>query len=136
MNLIIDANIVIASLISTQGKTFEVMLSDKTKLFAPDYIEHEIEKYKEEILTKSELTDPEFHSLLTIVLSNINLAPYETFSKQINKAGEITPDPNDTEYFALALELNCPIWSNDKKLKEQDEVKIYSTDEILTFIND
>ena len=34
-------------------------------------------------------------------------------------------------YFALALKLNCGIWSNDKKLKNQDKVKVYSTEDLL-----
>jgi len=41
-----------------------------------------------------------------------------------------TPDPDDMAYFALALKLNCAIWSNDKKLKEQDKVKVYNTHEL------
>lgn len=33
-------------------------------------------------------------------------------------------------YFALALKLKCPIWSNDKKLKEQNIITIYHTHEL------
>ena len=51
----------------------------------------------------------------------------------IDGAERISPDPKDTSYFALALKLNCPIWSNDKKLKEQNKIKIYSTEEIVKF---
>ena len=35
------------------------------------------------------------------------------------------------KYFALALKLNCPIWSEDKALKKQSKVKVYSTSELL-----
>ncbi|MBI2152065.1 hypothetical protein HYU21_05030 [Candidatus Woesearchaeota archaeon] len=34
-------------------------------------------------------------------------------------------------YFALALKLNCALWSNDKKLREQSEVKVYNTYELV-----
>ena len=34
-------------------------------------------------------------------------------------------------YFALELKLNWGIWSNDKKLKEQNKVKVYSTEDLL-----
>ena len=37
----------------------------------------------------------------------------------------------DVLYFALALKLKCGIWSNDKKLKEQNKVKVYCTGELL-----
>ena len=43
----------------------------------------------------------------------------------------ISPDADDTAYIALALHLNCPIWSNDKKLKKQDKVKVITTKELL-----
>jgi predicted nucleic acid-binding protein len=36
----------------------------------------------------------------------------------MERAREICPDENDGDYFAVALELNCAIWSNDKKLKD------------------
>ena len=50
------------------------------------------------------------------------------------KQKKISPDINDTEYFALALKLKCSIWSNDKKLKKQNKVKVYSTEEIVRVI--
>ncbi|MBN2517441.1 MAG: hypothetical protein JXB14_01210 [Candidatus Altiarchaeota archaeon] len=48
----------------------------------------------------------------------------------MEKARNLSPDPNDSEYFALALKLGCPIWSNDKALKKQDVVRVYSTKEL------
>jgi predicted nucleic acid-binding protein len=33
-------------------------------------------------------------------------------------------------YHALALKLNCAIWTNDKKLKQQTKIKIYHTHEL------
>jgi len=43
----------------------------------------------------------------------------------------VSPDINDVPYLALALKLNCPVWSNDRKLKNQNAVRIYSTQEII-----
>ena len=37
-------------------------------------------------------------------------------------------------YFALALKLNCAIWSNDKKLKEQNKIQVCSTHELSKII--
>ncbi|MBS3175821.1 hypothetical protein J4457_01145 [Candidatus Woesearchaeota archaeon] len=45
-------------------------------------------------------------------------------------AENLTPDPDDMAYFAIALRLNCAIWSNDKKLKEQNKIKVYHTHEL------
>ena len=35
-----------------------------------------------------------------------------------------SPDENDSEYFALAMKFGCPIWSNDKRIKLQDKVRV------------
>ena len=48
----------------------------------------------------------------------------------VEEAEKLTPDPDDMAYFALALKLNCAIWSNDKKLKDQNKIKIYNTHEL------
>ncbi|MBI4895257.1 MAG: hypothetical protein HY831_02060 [Candidatus Aenigmarchaeota archaeon] len=44
---------------------------------------------------------------------------------------KIFPDHNDIKYFALALKLNCGIWTNEKILKEQNKIPIYSTEELI-----
>lgn len=50
------------------------------------------------------------------------------------QAQSITPDKYDQDYFALALKLGCPIWSNDKALKGQKRIKVYSTKEVADLI--
>ncbi len=43
----------------------------------------------------------------------------------------ISPDKNDALYFASALKMNSAIWSNDKKPKEQNKVKVCSAGELM-----
>jgi predicted nucleic acid-binding protein len=50
------------------------------------------------------------------------------------KARRISPDPDDVQYFALALKLDASIWSNDKNLKNQNIVKVFSTDELVKIL--
>jgi len=69
-----------------------------------------------------------------LISTRIDLIPNREFKDFIKQAEEITPDPDDTEYFALALKFNCPIWSQNKKLKQQDKIKIYSTEELIEVI--
>jgi len=49
----------------------------------------------------------------------------------LKEAKSISPDPDDSDFFALALKLNCPIWSEEKKLKKQLEVKVVNTSELI-----
>ena len=64
----------------------------------------------------------------------ISIVPKEEYSLFLDDAKSISPDENDVMYFALALKLKCGIWSNDKKLKNQDKVPIYSTNELVKLI--
>jgi len=45
----------------------------------------------------------------------VPVSEYKDFRQE---AESISPDPNDMQYFALALKLCCPIWSNDKNAEE------------------
>ena len=134
MELVVDANVIISSLISSSGKTAEMLFSDKLKLYAPEYLLEEIVKYRKYILEKSGLSLEEMNMLLSLISSNIEFISFSDFGKFIKRASEICPDENDTEYFALALKLNCSIWSNDGKLKEQNKVKVYNTLELIKIL--
>jgi len=85
------------------------------------------------IENKTGLPKDEIKAILKkiITMANINVVPVADFRKYSKKAKEISPDPDDTVYFALALKLNCPIWSNDLQLKKQDSIKVYTTEEII-----
>ena len=104
-------------------------------------IREEVEKSISSIFHKalesgdiSETTQEEFIEIIHILKEIIIIIPKEDYSCFIKKAEKISPDPNDILYFALALKLNCPIWSNDKKLKEQNKILIYSTKDIIDIL--
>lgn len=130
MDLVIDANILFAVLIK-KGKTEELLFAEAFNLFAPEFIFEEFKKYKDLILKKTGRSPKEFEKLISIVKKRIKLIPNEEITKFLKKAERISPDDNDVDYFALALKLKCPIWSNDKRLKKQKKVIIYSTSELI-----
>lgn len=41
----------------------------------------------------------------------------------------------DIPYFALALYLNCGIWSNEKRFKKQSRIKAVSTADLISFLS-
>ncbi len=131
MDLVIDANIFISALISTNGRTFDLIFNDDIRLFAPVFLLEEIKEHEDEILAKSGLLKADFDLFLSLVSSRISFISKEEFIPFLNKAEKFTPYIDDMEYFALALRLDCAIWSNDKELKKQETVKIYSTSELL-----
>ena len=129
MDLVVDANIIFATLIK-DSFSYDTIFSGKFHLFTPEYIFTELEKHKEELLNKTERTTEEFFRLIEILKRRIIIVPLEKLVPYVKEAEKITPDPDDLTYFALALKLNCAIWSNDKRLKEQGRIKVYNTHEV------
>lgn len=130
MDLVIDANVLFSILIKT-GKTEELFFEEDLHLFAPEFLFEEFEKYKELILEKTERTKEEFSRLITILKKRIKTIPNEETDKFLPEAKKVSPDPKDADYFAIALKMKCPLWSNDKTLKlKQKIVEIYSTENL------
>ena len=130
MQVVIDANIVIAMLIKP-GKPIGLISHNGLDIFAPELLFKEIKQNIETIIDKSRLTKDEIHQFITALRNNINIIPEEEFLKHRGKAEEICPDPKDITYFALALHLKCAIWTNENKLKEQNQIPIYKTHELF-----
>ena len=76
------------------------------------------------------LNDIQFSISLEIIKSLIDFVSEEEYCEFLKKAEDVSPDPEDIAFFALALKFSCPIWSNDKRLKQQDKVLVFSTNEI------
>lgn len=131
MMLVIDANILFATLIR-ESYTRQILLVGNHELYAPDYIFDEVKKHFQTLKQKTGLPKADLDELLSKIVKNgnIRIVKPENFKEKFTEARAISPDPDDVEYFALALKLDCPIWSNDKRLKEQKKVRIVSTKEL------
>jgi len=132
MELIVDANILFSALIRDSHIRHFLILSDNS-FYVPEFGLKEINRHIEIIQEKTGLNELEIKDILDkiIVLAEINIIPLDEFRNFIDTVKNISPDPDDVAYFALALKLKCPIWSNDKELKKQNVVKIYSTEELF-----
>ena len=130
MKLVIDANILFSALIK-DSFTVDIIVRDDIELFAPEFLFDEFLQHKEDILRKARKTTEELHRLLNSIKELIKIILEDDVDDIMDEAERISPDPKDIPYIALALKLEIPIWSNDKKLKEQDKVMVYSTEEII-----
>lgn len=131
MKAVIDANIVLAALISAEGLTRELLFSSNLELVSPEFLLEEINKYRPVVKEKTGYSEVDLNIVLSIILSKIIIISSTEYESVRPKAKQISPDLNDMEYFALALKFGCPLWSNDKALKKQSEVKVLSTSELL-----
>ena len=130
MDLVVDANIIIAAIIK-ESTSYTLLFREDFHLYTAEYIFTEIEEHKEEILKKTKKTEEDFYKLIETLKRRVILVPLEELIAYLGKAEKICPNPDDVVYFALALKLNCAVWSNDKDLKKQDKIKIYHTHDLM-----
>ncbi|MBD3211283.1 MAG: hypothetical protein GF311_01650 [Candidatus Lokiarchaeota archaeon] len=106
MKFVIDANILFATLIK-DGKTAELLINDKLQLFAPEFLFEEFAKYESLILKKTHPSHDEFQSYLKLLKDLIIFIPRKEITPFLDKVQEISPDPKDTVYLALAFALKA-----------------------------
>ena len=133
MLLVLDANILFSILIR-MSRTLELLLNSKLEIVSPDFILDEFIKHKDEISNKSGLDYSQLLTSIVLLGEKISFVAVEEYKTFLPRAVEISPDKDDVDYFVLALKLNCAIWSNDKNLKDQDKIKIYSTQELVELL--
>ncbi|MEK6912606.1 MAG: PIN domain-containing protein [Nanoarchaeota archaeon] len=130
MNLILDNNILF-SLMNPHSMTSFIFLDLNAILFAPEFIIEEFNRYEEECRKKSKLDKFKFAERKKVIFSKINFLKLKDFNSFVEPARKFCPGENDVFYFALALELKAPIWSNDKELKNQNKVVVLDTRDII-----
>lgn len=134
MDLVADANILFAALVKN-GLTAELLLKNGLRLYAPEFILEEFELYKNVLKQKTGRDEEEFSLFLQVLQRKIILVPQEEIDPYLENAITISPDVKDIAYIALALRLHCAIWSNDKALKEkQNVITIYHTHDLAKLI--
>ena len=136
MKLVLDSNIIFSALIK-KSTTRNIILSDIFDLHAPEYIFTEIAKHKVLILKKSKMNQGDFDALLLLLQKHINLVSKEKYDDKMVLAEDILKDIDitDSPFLALALALNCKIWSNDGHFKQQNKVGVYNTKELTGTVN-
>ena len=130
MELVIDTNI-LYSYFWKQSFTRKVLLSQKIRLVAPEFALEEINKYQQDIMDKTKITLQDFKLMRKDLALAVEFIPLEEYSDFLKKALHFSPDPNDVDFFALALKHDLAIWSNDISLKKQEKVAVFSTHDLF-----
>jgi len=134
MQLVIDANILFAALIARK-KSLDIILRPNIEVAAPEFIKQEWKEHQEEIAKKAGLSYDEAMAFFIILTEKVRFYTPEEIKQEMEEIKDTIKDADDIEYLALALKLNCPLWSEDKDLKEQSVVKVINTKELLERIS-
>lgn len=134
MDLILDANVLFSAILR-DGTSAALLFAEGITLYAPEFLFEELAKYQEMLMRRTDRTASQFSAMLGALSEIIHIVPKEEYQPFITTAMQLSPDPNDAMYFALALKLRCAIWSNDKQLNEQDRVRIISTTALVKLLS-
>lgn len=126
--LVVDANIFIAALLK-DGKTREIIVSDKFTLISPDYLHEELNKYKDYIRRKARISKDELELLITLLLRRIRIVPQIEYKSRLEEAQRIMKnDLKDAPYVACYLALKCDgIWTSDPDYEGKSQIKTVHT---------
>lgn len=132
MRLVVDTNILFTYF--WRNSVFNKLLKEELELFSPKLALKEIHKYSSEIIRKTKLTKKEFEDLIKDLALEVEFIPIKEYSSLLKKATQNLEDKKDADLLALALRLHCPIWSNDKHLKQQKLIITLTTKEIVDLL--
>ncbi|MBU4087014.1 MAG: hypothetical protein KKB21_05560 [Nanoarchaeota archaeon] len=129
--LVIGSNILTSALIK-DSLTRNLIKNMRLPLLFPEYGLSEVYLCKQEILKKSHMNGREFNVILLRLMKYIRLIPSGIILDFICEADKIIGkiDKDDSVFIATALAFNCSIWSDDKHLKKQDKVRVFTTKEM------
>ncbi|ODS35418.1 MAG: hypothetical protein A7316_03825 [Candidatus Altiarchaeales archaeon WOR_SM1_86-2] len=136
LKLILDTNIIISALIKDTSIIRDILVSNKIKFFAPEFVMEEIEKYRGTIQKKSGLSEIDFYFTLGYLLRGVKIIKKECFSKNLQKAKKIMKDIDiyDPEFLALAMSIpNDGIFSNDDHF-DKTEIKRWSVMDVVDWL--
>lgn len=121
MRLVVDANILISCLIKLEGRIAELYLNPTKSLefLAPERLMAELTLHRPKIMRITGASPVRQAELEELLLSQLTIVPNSRISaahweRAFNLVKDI--DEDDDQFVALALHLNCPLWTGDRKL--------------------
>jgi predicted nucleic acid-binding protein len=136
MKIVIDSNILFSALIR-DSTTRRLILEYNDFFLFPSYIFEEMEEHKHELIEKSKMDSNDFEKLLQLILKKVHIVPKEALATHKEQAMEIVKDIDLDDALFIACAMAYPgsvIWSDDRKLKKQNKVKILNTTEIINIL--
>jgi len=132
--IVVDANVILSALIG--GKAIRVFVEAKELEFVTtDRVVGEVREYIPVLAKRKSLSRNVMEAVFSLL--KLEVAAKEAYLQHVPTAVELIGkrDPDDADLVALALALNCPVWTNDNDLVELKEIKTLTTAEILCLVD-
>lgn len=143
LKLVVDANLVFSCIVRSDGNIGEILIRsvDRFEFYAPSVLVDELEKHRTKLRKMARMSEADLDKVLAALLGNITLIDEKLWTKtSLRKAEKLLAgvDLFDVPYLALAFDLDCPLWTGDKKLikglRARGVDQALSTEDVLRFL--
>ncbi|MAG02254.1 hypothetical protein CMI42_02860 [Candidatus Pacearchaeota archaeon] len=128
MKLVVDTNKLFTFFWS--GSLLYKLIKANHRLFSPEFALEELKNHKPEICYKAGISSIQFDEFFLNLKKVVTFVPFEDYSEEMSRAlSLIKENLKDLDFIALALSIEGAIVSDDKRLKDQSEIKILNKSE-------
>lgn len=134
----LDTNVILKALIR-DSVVRGILLGSSHEFFIPEYAIEETRKHLDVVAKKSGLSESEIDSVIDTLLTNIKVIPADQVRSKWKEAEEAIGrvDSDDVPFVAASMSVSCDgIWSDDKHLKLQNKVKVWTTRDVTGLSGD
>jgi len=138
MKLVVDTNVLITYF--WDKSVINEILKLPLHFISPEYALKEIQHHKQDLIRKSKSSSQTFQKKSEQLSYAIEFIPLTTYASFLKKVSQLFDNKDqkkyeafikDIDFYALALYADSPIWTNDKMFKEQDEILVFTTKEVI-----
>ena len=135
LKIIVNTNRIIAALIK-DSVSRKLIYHANIEFLGIYFSGKEIEKYRNPIIKKANITELEFEKLLYQLNDKLIFIEDELINLHMEEAKKIMfkIDPDDVPFIAAALATDADIWSDDPHFKRQKRIKVWQTKDLLKFL--
>lgn len=134
MKLVADTNILFGFFLESSF-TRKFLLNTSINVVSSEKAIKELRKYSKLIMEKTGLNKNGFEKKLFNLKKIIKFENKKEYLPYLAEAEKISPDKDDSDFLALCLKYSCFLWSNDRLLKLQNNVKVFTTREIIELLS-
>ncbi|MDE1821462.1 MAG: hypothetical protein KGJ23_10075 [Euryarchaeota archaeon] len=136
--VVVDASVLLASLIA-DGLTRGLLLNSRElELYAPEVVTSEVQKHLPMVAARTWKSREIVEALLTDILARVEVVPTTVFASALPSARRRTAAAHahhDEAYVALAEVLSAPIWAYDKDFRRVRGLRVLSISEVGRLID-
>lgn len=132
MKFVLDTNVILKALIK-DSLVRGILLHSNHEFLVPEYAIEETRGHLDVVANKSGLSNDAVNSVFDVLLTNMTVIPAGQALVNWSEAEEIMApvDKGDIPIVAASLSVSSDgIWSDDKHLRRQNKVKIWTTKEV------